>query len=144
MPYHLNWYDDAKTILHITADGNVTWAEYHAVYNDALTLVKASAHRVDVIADPENRMPPGNPLPHFSQIISKWNGVRNFGNLYVVRNSRLNGFIQSAAGIAGTLTKTPIAERVYFVTTMDGALSKIRVSRAEDIREKESNPQGGR
>lgn len=144
MPYHLNWYDDAQTILHVTADGSVTWDEYHAVYDEALERVKASPHRVDVIADTENRMPPGNPLPHFSRLISSWNGVRTFGNLYVVRNSRLNGFVQSAAGIAGKLSRVPIAERVLFVTTLDEALNKIRDSRAEDAGDRALKPYSGK
>ena len=142
MPYRLNWYDDEHSILHITADGTVTWDEYHAVYDEARLLVMASPHFVDLIADPENRMPPGNPLPHFSQLIAKWTGVANFGNLYVVRNSRLNGFIQGAAGIAGKMTRTPITERVLFVTTLDEALNRIRDHRGENTGVTESNPYG--
>ena len=144
MPYMLNWYDDAQTILHVTADGSVTWDEYHAVYDRALERVKASPHRVDVIADPENRMPPGNPLPHFSTLISKWGTVRTFGNLYEVRNSRLNGFIQSAAGIAGMLTRTPVTDRVLFVTTLDEALTKIADDRDEKTDVRQENPYGGK
>jgi hypothetical protein len=144
MPYYVNWYDDEHSILRITADGVVTWDEYHAVYDEARLLVTASPRRVDVIADPENRMPPGNPLPHFGQLISKWSGVKNFGNLYVVRNSRLNGFIQSAAGIAGMMTRTPIAERVVFVATLGEALNQIRDDRGENNDIRESNQHGGR
>lgn len=132
MPYMLNWFDEAQTILHVTAEGTVTWDEYHAVYDKARELVQASSHRVDVIADSENRMPPGNPLPHFSQLIKKWDSVRNFGNLYVVRKGRLNGFIQSAAGIAGKMTRTPVADRVLFIPTLDEALQKIRDDRGEN------------
>jgi hypothetical protein len=132
MPYMLNWFDEAQTILHVTADGTVTWDEYHTVYDKARELVQASSHRVDVIADSENRMPPGNPLPHFSQLIKKWDSVRNFGNLYVVRKGRLNGFIQSAAGIAGKMTRTPVADRVLFIPTLDEALQMIRDATSQD------------
>lgn len=132
MPYKLNWYDSEHSILHVTAEGTVTWVEYHAVYDEALELIRASSHRVDVISDPGNRMPPGNPLPHFSKLISQWSAVSTFGNLYVVRNSRLNGFIQGAAGIAGRMTNTPITERVLFVATLDEALNRIEANREID------------
>jgi hypothetical protein len=60
----------------------------------------------------------------------------------VVRNSRLNGFVQSAAGIAGKLTRVPIAERVLFVTTLDEALTKLGDDRDKNTDVREANPYG--
>ena len=135
MPHTINWHDAAQTTIHFTAVGNVTWDEYIAVYDNALELIKASDHTVDVIADPGptstsgNSLPPGNPLAHFSRIITAYNAVETFGNLYVIREGRLNSFVQSAAGIAGRMMGVPLAGRVQFVNSFDEAIARIRADR---------------
>lgn len=137
MPHTIKWYDDEQTIIHFTAVGNVTWDEYHAVYDNVLERIKASPHIVDVIADPgtastsSNSLPPGNPLPHFSRIINTYNAVETVGNLYVIREGRLNGFVQSAASIAGSMMGVPVARRVKFVNTFDEAVARIKADREE-------------
>ena len=129
MAYTLSWSDAEQTILLVLTTGHVTWEEYHAKYDDALKVVLSAGHRVDVVMDSEVSLPPGNPLPHFSKLISEWNEVKALGMIVVVSHTRMTGFIQATAGIASKVLNIPVTGRVIFVTSMEEALRKIYADR---------------
>lgn len=133
MPYQLNWYDAEQTVLHLTAEGNVTWEQFHAIYGEVLTTVRTTPYRVDVVINSAKQMPPGNPLPHYSELMSNWTGAEQPGLFVMVRNDQMNSFIQGMVSIASKITRVEIGERLRFVGSIEEGLEKIYADRGERL-----------
>lgn len=131
MPYTVEWYDEARTILLVSAIAPITWEEFHAVNDRTLEETKHCAGRVDVIIESRVGVPPGNPLPHFRIGLAKWKEAENIKMIAAVSASRMRGFIQASADIAGKLMGVAIAERVKTVETVEQAAAVIMKDRAK-------------
>ena len=131
MPYQIDWYDDEKTILTLSAHGVVTWDQFHGVYDDILSTIRSTPYRLDVIVNSDKRMPAGNPLPHYGQIMANWTGVEHPGLFVVVRNDQMNSFIQGVVSIASKITRVEIGARVRFVASVEDGLAKIYADRGQ-------------
>lgn len=131
MSYHLNWHDDAHSILHVVSEGVNTWDDYHQKYDAALAIVEASEQRIDVIMEARKGMPAGNPLPHLQKIISKWHRSQTLGVMVVISARRLEGFTASAIDIAGMLNGVVIPDFLRFNASMEDALAVIAKDRVQ-------------
>lgn len=131
MPYALNWLDDGQTMLVISADGQITWAEYHAINEEALRRIAVSPHRVDLIFNSKPGLPPGSPLPHFRAMIAKWVATPNLGVIVGIEASRMSSYIRASVEIAGQLMGYSMPERGTFVATLNEAVAYIKARRAD-------------
>ena len=130
MPYKLTWYDTKKTILHVLSEGKVTWDEYHERYAEALKIVKAEKHRIDVIMVANGGLPADNPVPHQRALIAQWNGVENLGLVMMVSTNRIKTFVRTTADIASRMESSSLIDRIIFVETLAEALAAIDADRA--------------
>lgn len=131
MPYKVNWYDEAHSIIHVLNEGVNTWDELHTKYDELFEVVMAADHRTDVIMEARNGMPAGNPLPHLQKIIGKWANAPMLGVFIVISARRMERFTESAVDIAGMLTGVAIPEFVRFTGSVEDALSIIEQDRTE-------------
>lgn len=131
MPYALRWLDDERSVLMVSADGNVTWDEYHKINEEALKIVAALPHRVDVIFHSKVGLPSGSPLPHFREEFLKWDAAHNLGMVVVVEANRMSSFIRASVEIAVRLLGFNLPNSGAFVATLDEAIACIKSDRAE-------------
>lgn len=131
MPYKVNWYDEAHSIIHVLNEGVNTWDELHAKYDEVFEVVMAADKRTDVIMEARNGMPAGNPLPHLQKIIAKWSAVPTLGTFIVISARRMERFTESAVDIAGMLTGVAVPEFVRFTGSVEDALTIIEQDRIE-------------
>jgi hypothetical protein len=131
MPYKVNWYDEAHSIIHVLNEGVNTWDELHTKYDEVFEVVMAADHRTDVIMEARNGMPAGNPLPHLQKIIAKWSAVPTLGTFIVISARRMERFTESAVDIAGMLTGVAVPEFVRFTGSVEDALAIIEQDRIE-------------
>ena len=129
MPYAISWLDDEQSMLMISADGNITWAEYHAINDQAMAQISALPHRVDLVFNSKVGLPPGNPLPHFRDAFNKWKAVPNLSMILAVESSRTRSFIKASADIAGRLMGFSMTGNAAFVATLDEAVKQIEADR---------------
>lgn len=137
MPYITSWIDNEQTILMISADGRITWEEYHAINDRALAQTSALPHRVDVIFNSKVGVPPGNPLPHFREVFKKWSETPNLGMIFAVEASRTREFIKATTDITGRLMGVSLPGNGKFVATVEEAVAQINADRAEKDAPKE-------
>lgn len=131
MPYTVSWIDSEQTILMISADGKITWDEYHAINEQALAQISALPHRVDIIFNSKVGLPPGNPLPHFREVFTKWKATSNLGMILAVESSRMRSFIRASADITGRLMGFSMPDNAAFAATLDEAIVIIEADRAK-------------
>lgn len=129
MSYLVKWHDPEQSILYIVSEGVPTWREFHERYDRAYDAVAAAAHRVDVIMDAPNGMPPGNPLPHLRTINTKWDGVPMLGLLVAITGQRIKHYTETAVDIAGMITGVPTTDFVVFAESVESALAGIHADR---------------
>jgi hypothetical protein len=130
MPYTLSWLDNEQSIMLISADGRITWDEYHAINEQAMEVITSSPHRIDTIFTTKVGVPPGNPLPHFREVFQKWGELTNPGMIMAVETNQMRSFIKAAADIASRLMGlTPV--NAAFVASIDEALTRIKADREE-------------
>lgn len=137
MPYEVSWLNEEKDMLMISADGRITWDEYHATNDHALALISEQPHRVDLIFNSKVGLPPGNPLPHFRQAFDKWKAIPNLVMILAVESSRTRSFIKASAEIAGRLLGVTMPENAAFAATLDEAVAIIRKNREQKAGAKE-------
>lgn len=140
MPYAVSWLNDQQDIMIISADGRITWDEYHAINDDALKQIAAMPHRVDLIFNSKVGLPPGNPLPHFRQVFVKWKGVPNLAMILAVEASRTSSFIRASADIAGRLMGFSMPENAAFAPTLNEAIDIINANREKTNGAKQQVP----
>lgn len=137
MPYATSWLDDEQSILLISAEGRITWDEYHVINKQAQTMIAALPYRVDTIFISKVGVPPGNPLPHFREVFQKWGEMQNLGLILAVESDRTRSFIKVAAEIAGKLMGMTMPVNAAFVPSIDEALTRIKADREEKDSTKE-------
>lgn len=131
MPYKVNWYDDAHSIIHVQNDGVNTWEELHVKYDEVFEIVKTAGQRVDVIMEARNGMPAGNPLPHLQKLVAEGARIATLGAFVVISARRMERFTESAVDIAGMLTGVAVPEFVRFAGSVEEALAIIEQDRVE-------------
>jgi hypothetical protein len=125
----------------ISADGLITWGEYHAINDQALAQTSARPHRVDVIFNSKVGLPPGNPLPHFREVFAKWSALSNLGMVFAVEASRTRSFIKASTDITGRLMGDNLPGNGSFVATLDEAIAQIKADREnKDAAQKQLTP----
>src|SRR5687767_13769453 len=117
MPYAMSWLDDEQSILLISAEGRITWDEYHVVNDQAQARISSLPHRVDTIFTTKVGVPPGNPLPHFREVFAKWGAMENLGMIMAVETDRTRSFIKVAVEIASRLMGFSMPINAAFVTS---------------------------
>ena len=138
MPYTMSWLDHDQTILMVSADGSITWDEYHTINEEALDVVAARTDRVDLIFHSKVGLPAGSPLPHFREEFVKWDAAPNLGMIVVIDTNRMSSFIKASVDIATRLLGFNLPKSGAFVPTLAEAIACIKADRAE----KNSAPQG--
>ena len=131
MPYDISWLDDQESIMLISAEGRITWDEYHTVNDQAQALIKTLPYRVDTIFVSKVGVPPGNPLPHFREVFQSWGALPNLGLIMAVETDRTRSFIKAAVEIAGRLMGYTMPVNTAFVSSIDEALGRIKADREQ-------------
>lgn len=132
MPYEYHWFDAEHSIIQMDIYGQVTWDEWHAVIDKIMDEIKNLPHRVDIIFYDSVGMPKGNPIPHLNITNKKFSEHPNMGIVVTVSSRRVSSFVEMIVEII--LRRSPNRRRPSgsFVTTMDEALNRIKLSRAKD------------
>ena len=130
MPFDVDWYDEAKSILKISVYGHPTWDEYHDAIDHVAKLVEAAPHRIDMILDDRVGMPPGNPMPHLKAAVDKLTAFPNFGMSMAVSTRNVALFPQLMMETASVLYHFDLKRYGRFFKTMEAALAVIQADRA--------------
>ena len=127
VPFDLHWDDDNHTILRIDIHGDSTWAQQYEVVDEAVEALQGVAYRLDVIVHTIGQLPPGDPIPHLKDAISKLRACPNLG-LVVIVNRRT--FYRSIVELVLRLYSTQNQHHGGFVDSLDEARQIIAKSRA--------------
>ncbi|MBI5667213.1 MAG: hypothetical protein HZC41_04325 [Chloroflexi bacterium] len=103
MPVHIQWDDDAHTIIRTTGEGKWTWDEYHEAIQRTVQLMKSVNHSVDLIHVrlPSSTMPPGSPMPHYQhslRLMPPNTGINVFVNASPFARALMGVFMKLYAG----------------------------------------------
>lgn len=131
MPFDLNWYDDAHSIMQMTVHGHPTWDEYHEAINKVEQELKAAPHRIDLVLDDKVGMPSGNPMPHLKAAIDKLTAYPNFGMSMAVSTREVAQFPALMMETAARLYSFDLKRYGQFIKTMDEAVAIIQADRAK-------------
>lgn len=131
MPYATSWLDAEQSIMLVSADGRITWDEYHQINKEAQALIASLPYRVDTIFVSKVGVPPGNPLPHFREVFQSWGTLPNLGLIMAVETDRTRSFIKAAVEIAGRLMGYTMPVNTAFVSSIDEALGRIKADREQ-------------
>jgi hypothetical protein len=130
MPFDVDWYDEAKSILKVTVYGHPTWDEYHEAVDKVATELKAASRRIDMILDDKVGMPPGNPMPHLKVAIDKLTAFPNFGMSIAVSTRNVALFPSLMMETASRLYRFDLKRYGRFLKTMEEAMAVIQADRA--------------
>ena len=127
MPFDLHWDDDNQTILRIDIHDDSTWEQQYKVVDEAVETLQGVSYRIDVIVHTIGQIPPGDPIPHLKNAISKLRACPNLG-LVVIVNQRT--FYRSIVELVLRLYRARDSHHGGFVDTLDDARQVIAKSRA--------------
>jgi hypothetical protein len=128
VPFDLHWDDDHHTILRIDIHGDSTWEQQYKVVDEAVETLQGVSYRLDVIVHIVGPIPPGDPIPHLKDAVSKLRACPNLG-LVVIVNKRT--FYRSIAELVLRLAyRAGSPHHGGFVDTLDDARQVIAKNRA--------------
>ncbi len=131
MPFDVNWYDEAQSILQMTVYGHPTWDEYHEAIDKVEQELKKSSRRIDLVLDDKVGMPPGNPMPHLKAAMDKVIKYPNLGMSMTVSSRNVALFPALMMETAGRLYGIDLKRYGRFVKSIDEAVAIIQADRAK-------------
>ncbi|MCU0513664.1 MAG: hypothetical protein MUE40_13980 [Anaerolineae bacterium] len=131
MAFAGSWYDQEHTVLLITVTGRPDWTEFHEMSDYMFAQMEAAPGRLDVITLIRgDRMPAGNPLPHFQRATRRMNERPRSGLVVIINEDTSSAtFMRIMLNTVAKVARVFNPGAMPFVKSLPEALAIIHQDR---------------